>query len=127
MANDFLETMNTYLCEIFAHLLSQESKVVHHIFGTTLEMLTQLRILGSHAHRTGVGIALAHHHTTQHNERQRTKRELVGSQHRHNDDVFGSLQLAISLEAHLIAKSVHHQCLLCFGQSYLGRDTCEAH
>ena len=120
MTDDFLQTVHTYLTQILAHLLCQESKVVDHILGTSLKVLAQLRVLRRHTHRTGIGITLAHHHTAQHNQRQRTERELVSTQHRHDDDVLGCLQLTVGLQAHLIAQAVHHQCLLRLCQTYLG-------
>ena len=83
-------------------------------------MLAQFGILGSDTHRTGIRITLAHHHATQHDQRQRTKRELVGTQHRHDNHVLGSLQLTVSLQTYLIPQAIHHQRLLRLGESYLG-------
>ena len=90
-------------------------------------MLAQLRILRGHTHRTGIGITLTHHDTAQHYQGQRAKRELVGTQHGHDDDVLGSLQLSVGLQAHLTAQAVHHQRLLCLSKTNLWRDTSEAH
>ena len=83
-------------------------------------MLTQLRTLRCHTHRTGVRVAFPHHHATQHNQRQRAKRELVGTQHRHDHHVFCRLQLSVGLQANLIAQAVHHQRLLRLDQPNLG-------
>ena len=71
-------------------------------------MLAQLWILCCHTHRAGIGIALAHHHTTKNNQRQRAKRELVSSQHCHDNDVLRRLQLTVGLQAYLVAQAVHH-------------------
>ena len=90
-------------------------------------MLAQLGILCCHTHRAGIGIALAHHHTTKNNQRQRAKRELVSSQHGHNDDVLRRLQLTVGLQAYLVAQAVHHQRLLRLGKSNLWRDASETH
>ena len=90
-------------------------------------MLTQLRILCCHTHRTGVGVTLSHHHTTQDYQRQCAERELVSTQHSHDYHVLGGLQLSVGLQAHIMAQAVHHECLLGFGKSYLRRDTCKTH
>ena len=127
MTNDLLQALHTDLAEVLTHLLSQEGEVVHDIFCTALEVLAQFWVLGGHTHGTGIRIAFTHHHTTQYDERQRTKRELVGTQHRHHNHVFGSLQLTVGLQAHLIAQTVDDQCLLRLCQTYLGRDASETH
>ena len=91
MTNDFLQRTNSDLSKVFAHLLGQEGKVVDNVLGTAFEVLTQLRVLSSYTHRTGIGVTLTHHDTAQHNEWQCTKRELIGSQHRHDNHVFSGL------------------------------------
>ena len=90
-------------------------------------MLAQFGILRGHAHRTSICVALAHHHAAQHNQRQRAKRELVGAEHGHDDDVLCRLQLSVGLQAHLIAQAVSDQRLLRLCQANLGRDACKAH
>ena len=119
--------MHANLAEILAYLLSQEGEKVDDIFSPSFKVFAQLRVLCGDAHRTGVGVAFAHHHAAQYNQRQRAERELVGAQHRHDNHVFGCLQLAVGLQAHLIAQAVHHQRLLRLGQSDLGRDAGKAH
>ena len=127
VSDNLLQALYTDFSKIFAHLLSQEGKVVHHVFCATFEVLAQLRVLGCHTHRTGVRIAFAHHHTSQDDERQCTKRELVSTEHSHDHHILGSLQLSVGLQAHLVAQTVHHQCLLRLSKAYLGRDTRKAH
>ena len=95
--------MNTNLTEVFANLLGQEGEEVHHVLSTSLEVFPQLGVLGGYTHRTGIGITLTHHHTTQHNQWQCTKRELVGTKHRHDYHVLGGLQLTVGLQAHLVS------------------------
>ena len=127
MADDFLQAADAYFAEIFANLLGQEREEVHDVVGTTFEMLAKLGILRCHTHRAGIGIALAHHDTAKHNQRQRAKRELIGSQHSHDNDILGRFQLAVGLQAYLIAQTVHHERLLRLGKSNLWRDASETH
>ena len=117
VTDNLFQTVYANLAEIFAHLLGEEGEEVHHVLRTTLEVLAQLRILCGYTHRTGISITLTHHHAAQHNQRQCAKRELVGSQHGHDDHILGSLQLTIRLQANLVAQTIHHECLLCLCQS----------
>ena len=127
VTHDIVERGVAHLCQILPYLLCQEGEVVHQILVSANEMLSELGVLGGDAQRTGVEVALAHHYTAQHNETGGTKTKLLGSEQCHGDDVSTSLYLSIHLQAHLSTQSVFHQCLLCFAQTYLGRDTCEAH
>ena len=70
MTNDVFESMHTHLREIFAHLFSQEREEVHHVVSLSSEASPQGLVLCGHTDRAGVGVALAHHHTSQHDERQ---------------------------------------------------------
>ena len=106
VSDNLFQALHTDFCEIFAHLLCQEGEVVHHILCATFEVLTQLGVLSCHTHRTGIGVTLAHHHTAQYNQWQCSKRELIGTQHRHDDDILGGLQLTIRLKAYLISQTV---------------------
>ena len=90
-------------------------------------MLAQFGVLGGHTHRTGVSVALTHHHAAQYDEWQCTKREFVCTKHRHDNNVFGGFQLAVGLQAHLVAQAVYDQCLLSLCQSYLWRNACKSH
>ena len=126
-SDNLLQTVYANLGQILAHLLRKEGKVVHYILGTPLEMLTQLRVLRRHTHRTGIRITLAHHHAAQHDERQRAKRELVGAQHCHDDNVLRRLQLSVGLQAHLVPKTIADQRLLRLGQTNLRRDARKTH
>ena len=70
MSDDVLESMHTNLSEIFAHLFSQEREEVYHVVSLSSEASPQGLVLCCHTYRTGVRVALAHHHTSQHDERQ---------------------------------------------------------
>ena len=127
MTDNLLQALYADFTEVFTHLLGEEGKEVHYVLRSSLEVFAQLWVLCRHTHRAGIRVTFAHHHTTQHNQRQRTKRELVGTKHRHDNHVLRGLQLTVGLQAHLVSQAVHHQRLLGFGQSDLGRDTREAH
>ena len=116
-----------HFCQRLTHLLCKEAEIVYHIFVVSTEVLTQLRILSSHTHRTSIGMTLTHHYTTQHNEHGSTKTKLLGTQQCHRDDVASRFYLSIGLQTHLSTQSVKHQCLLSFRQTNLRRNTCIAH
>ena len=90
-------------------------------------MGTELRILCSHTHRTGIQVTLTHHHTTQYDEGGCTEAELLSTEQSHEDDVTTTLQLTIDLQANLSTKTVLHQSLLSLGETNLRRDTSETH
>ena len=73
MSDDFLQAVYAHFSKVFAYLLGKECEVVHHILGTAFEVLAKLRVLRRHTHRTGVCVALAHHHAAQDDERQRAE------------------------------------------------------
>ena len=125
--DDILQMPNADFSEILAHLLGKEGEVVDDILGTPHEAGTEALVLCGHTHGTGVGVAFAHHHTAQNDERQRAERELVSTEHGHDDDILGRLQLTVGLQTHLIAKAVLHQCLLRLCKANLWRDTRKAH
>ena len=90
-------------------------------------MLAEAFVLRGNTHGARIGITLAHHHTTEDDERQGSERELVGSEHRHDYDILGGLQLAVGLQAHLIAQAIDDQRLLGLCESDLRRDACKTH
>ena len=126
-ADDVLQASNAHLGEILPHLLGEEREEVDHIVGTAHEACTEAFVLRSHTDGTGVGVAFAHHHATEHDERQCAECELIGTEHRHDDDVLGRLQLTIGLQSHLVAETVADERLLGFGKAYFGRNACKAH
>ena len=127
VTDDVLQSVHANLGQVFAHLLSEEGEEVHHIVRLSTEAGTQGLVLRSHTHRAGVGVALAHHHTAEHDERQRAEGELVGAEHSHQHHVLGGLQLTVGLETHLITQTVEHKRLLCLSETDLGRDAGKAH
>ena len=125
--DDILELPHTKLAEIFADVLSEEGEEVDHIVGLPEEPPAQHLVLSGHTHGAGVGVALAHHHTTQYDKRQCAERELICAQHRHDDHILRRLQLTVGLQAHLIAQTVDDQRLLRLRETYLRRDTGKTH
>ena len=122
-----VEFPESHLRKILTHFLCKESEIVHDILVMSAEMLTQFWILSGYTHRTHVGVTLAHHHATKHNEHRRTESELVGTEQRHTDDVASGLQLTVGLQTNLSAQSVEDERLLCLTDTYLGRDTGISH
>ena len=115
------------LRQVFARLLSKEREEVDHVFGTPAEFGAKGFVLRCHTYRACICIALAHHQTAEHDERQRTERELVCTKHSHNDYVACRLELSVSLQANLVAQTVEHECLLSLSKTYLWRDAGKTH
>ena len=81
------------------------------------EFLAQRRVLGGHAHRAGVQVALAHHDAAFDHQRRGGEAELVGAQQAGNDDVAARLHLTVGLHPDAAAQAVEHQGLLGLGQA----------
>ena len=127
VTNDVVQLAEAHFGQIFAHLLRQEAEVVHHILVVTAEVLAQFGVLRGYTHRAGVGVALAHHHAAQHNEHRGAEAELLSTEQSHGYDVAAGLDLAVGLQAHLAAQAVEHERLLCFAQTYFGRNASVTH
>ena len=70
MSDDVFQSMHTHLRKVLSHLFGKEGEEVHHILGTSHESGTEPFVLCGYTDGAGVGVALAHHHTSQHDERQ---------------------------------------------------------
>ena len=99
----------------FAQLLRQETKQVYDVLGLAGEELTQLGVLGGHAHGAGVEVAFAHHHAAAGHQRGRGHAPFFGPQKRRYGQVAAGFQLAVGLQHHAAAQLVLHQRLVCFG------------
>src|SRR5579862_4214166 len=118
-ADHFLKPAEAELRHNLAHFLRDELHEVDDMSRVAGELLAQLRILGGHAHRTGVQVADAHQDAAQDHERRGREAELLGAQQRRDDDVTSGLQLAIRLDHDAAAEIVEDEHLLGFGQSQL--------
>ena len=127
VSHDIVEFGETHLCQILAHLLGQEGEVVDEELILADEVLAQFGILGGHTQRTGIEVALAHHHAAENNQTGRAETEFLGTEQCHEDDVTSGLELAVDLQPHLTSQTVLHQGLLGLAQSDFRRDTGEAH
>ena len=111
-AYDFVERTVAELCECLAYLLCQKLEEVDDILGAADETAAQLFVLCRHSHRTGVGVAFAHHHAPEHYERACSETVFLGAEHRHYHHVASGLELAVDLKFHLSAQIVEHKGLL---------------
>src|SRR5690606_19031613 len=92
-----VEAAETQLRHELADLLGDEEEVVDDVFRLALELAAQDRVLGGHAHRAGVQVALAHHDATLDHQRRSREAELVGAQQGPDDDIAARLHLAVDL------------------------------
>ena len=127
VAHDVVETCEAHFGKIFAHLTGEEREIVHQIVGLSTEILTQFGVLRCHTHGAGIEVALAHHHTSEHNQCRRSETEFLCSEHSHEHYVAACLELAVYLKPNLTAQTIFHECLLCFGKTNLGRYSGETH
>ena len=88
------------------------------------EALAQHRVLGRHADRTGVQVALAHHDAAGGDQRRRGEAELVGAQQRADHDVAAGAQAAVDLHRDAGAQAIHHQRLMRLGEADFPRGAC---
>ena len=115
-ADQLVEAADAELRHQLAHFLGHEEEVVDHVLRLAVEAGAQHRILGGHADRAGVQVALAHHDAAFDHQRRGGKAELVGAQHRADDHVASGLHLAVDLHRDAAAQPVEHERLLRLGQ-----------
>ena len=104
-----------------ARLFRDEEEEVDDVLGLAGELRAQHRILRGHADRAGVEVALAHHDATFGHERRGREAELVGPEHRADDDVAPRLHLAVDLHDDAAAQPVEHERLLRLGEAEFPR------
>ena len=91
------------------------------MFGFAAEQLAQFRILGGDTHRTGIGVAFAHHHAADGDQHRGGEAEFLSSQQGADDYVAPGFELAVNLDPDAVAEVVEHQRLLSFSQAELPR------
>jgi len=121
-ADEFVELAHAELGHDAPRFFGDEEEVVHHVLGLATELPAQHRILGGHAHRAGVEVALAHHDAALHHQRRGGEAELIGAQQGADDHIAAGLHLAVGLHADAPAQAapaqaVQHQRLLRLGQA----------
>ena len=105
--------------ERLAHLFGNEAEQVHDLLGRASELGAQRRLLRANPHRTGVGVTLAHEDAAHGDQRRRADAELLGAQHRRDDDVAAGLDAAVDAQAHPMPEPVQRQHLVHLRQSHL--------
>ncbi len=64
-ADHFVNGAEAELRHDLSQVLCQEKEEIDHVLGLPLELLAQFGVLGGHADRAGVQVALAHHDATE--------------------------------------------------------------
>ena len=105
----------------FADIFGQKVKEIDQVLVTPAEMFPQPFVLRSHADRTSVHMALAHHHAPQYDQRARSESDLLGPEPRGDPHVAAGFQLAVGLQRDFTAQTVQHEGLLYVGQADFGR------
>ena len=112
------------LCHILAELLCDEVHEVHDIFGLASETLSELGVLCSDTHGTGIKIAHSHHYTAHCNKRSSCESELLSAQQCRNKYITTCHELSVGLYAYPRTQTVEHKGLVSFSKSQLPWKTC---
>ena len=106
VADHFVERAHAEEGEVLAHLFGDELEEVLDELRLAGEALAQHGVLGRDAHRTGVEVTDAHHHAARDHEWCGGEAELLGAEHRGDDDVAARLELTVDLDDDAAAQSV---------------------
>ena len=123
-SHQFIHRTDSQLSHILPQFLGNEIHEIDHVFRFSLKTLPKLRILRCNAHRTRVQVADAHHHAAHGYERCCRKPKLLGAQHAGNRHIAACHQLAVGLQNHFIAQTIHDQSLMRFRHSQLPWKSC---
>ena len=104
-ADHLVEAAEAELRHQLAHFLGDEEEIIDDVLGLAGEALAQHRVLRRDADRAGVEMALAHHDAAGGDQRRGRKAELVGAEHRADDDVAAGAQPAIDLHRDAAAQA----------------------
>ena len=118
-AHQLIHAPDAQLCHVLSQLLSDETHEIDHVFRFSAESLSQLRVLGSDADRTGVQVADTHHDAAHGHKGRRGKAEFLRAQDGRDGHIPSAHQLAVRLNAHPLAQSVFNQSLLGFRKAQL--------
>ena len=116
-ADEFVEAANAHLRHKLAHFFGDVEKVVDDVLWRTLEARAQHRVLGRHAHRTGVEMTLAHHDAARGDQWGGREAHLVGAEQGRDNDIAAGADAAIGLDDDAAAQAVGDERLLGFGQA----------
>ena len=98
-----------------AQVLCQEREQVDDVLRLAGKQRPQLGVLGGHAHRTGVQVALAHHDATLGDQGGGRHSEFFGSQQNGDRNVAPGFDLPVGLHGDAAAQIVLYQRLVGFG------------
>ena len=122
-AHQLINGAHAELCHVLTQILGHKAHKVHDVLGLAFEPLAQLGVLGADAHRAGVEVADAHHHAAHRNEGAGAETEFLGTQQGGDGYIAAAHQLAVGLDAHAAAQTVHDQALVCLSQTQFPRQT----
>ena len=109
---------------MLADLFGDQEEVVDHVLGAAVELGPQVFALGRDPGRAGVQVALPRHVAAERDQHAGAETELLGAEHRRDDDVAAVAQATVCTQAHPLAQAVGDQHLLCLGEAELPRRAC---
>src|SRR5882672_6051563 len=112
--DEIVDPADAELSHQLTRFLGDEEEIIDHVLGLALELLAQRRVLGGHAHRAGVQVALPHHDAALDDEWRGCESELVGAEQRTDDHIAPGLHLSVDLHGNAPAQAVQNQRLLGF-------------
>ena len=111
-ADGFIERLQAKRGEDLANVFGDEAHKVDHLVRVAREVRAQGFVLRTHAHRTGVGMALAHHDAAHGDERRRTDPVFLRAQHGRNHNIPARAQAAICPQCDLFTEIIEREHLM---------------
>ena len=118
-ADEFVVGTQAHGGQKLAHFLGHEEEEVDDMLRLALEALAQFGVLGGHADRAGVQMALAHHDAARGDQRRGGEADLVGAEQGGDHHVAAGADAAVGLHRDAAAQIVGDQGLLGFGEADL--------
>jgi hypothetical protein len=123
MSNHLVDGAETKLCHDGSKLVGNIVEEVDNMFGSTGELLSELRVLSGDTNRAGVQMALAHKDTAHGDKRSSGKAPFLSTKETSKGNITTSLELSISLDNDTTTKIVEDQSLVSLSQTQLPRKT----
>ena len=122
-ADHVFELAEAELRHHLANLFGNEEEVVDDVLRSAFELRAKCRILRRNSDRARIQVALAHHDAAHRHSGAVEKPNSSAPSRRRDNHVTSGLQLAVGLHDDAAAQIVHHENLLCFGETEFPRNS----
>ena len=114
-----IQGADTQTGHVFPQFFRDKPHKVHHIFRFAREAFPKFRVLGGHAHRTGIQVADTHHHTAHGHEGRGGETEFLGAEECGDGHIPAAHQLAVRLDHDPAPKPVSKERLMSLRKAQL--------